>query len=251
MKKSLMSILILIISSIPALAGVQQLFDSANRYYSENEFQRATELYEEIIAEGVSSPELYFNLGNAYYRSNSLSKAILNYERALKLAPGDTDILFNLEIARAHLTDRIEEIPKFFLYKWVDFLASVYSSDGWAWLSIGLLLMFLVAAALFIFSRSVDLRKIMLVAGIFFLLLTLIAGALSRKQMKIILDSSHAIIVSPMVVIKSSPDDNSTDLFILHEGTKVTLGEELGGWREIRIADGKNGWTRNQHFEVI
>lgn len=251
MKKFLMYILILIISSIPVLAGMQQVFDYANKHYSENDFQKAAELYEEVLNEGMASPELYFNLGNAYYRSNSLSKAILNYERALKLAPGDTDILFNLEIARAHLTDRIEEIPEFFLYAWINSFASVFSSDGWAWLSIALFLIFLLAVAVFIFSRSIGLRKIMLLAGIFFLLLTVTSGAFSHKQMKIIHNSSHAIIVSPMVVVKSSPDDNSADLFILHEGTKVTLGEELGQWREIRIADGKNGWTRSHHFEVI
>ena len=64
-------------------------------------------------------------------------------------------------------------------------------------------------------------------------------------------DKTSAVIVSPMVVVKSSPDENSSDIFILHEGTKVKVREELGQWLEIRIADGKQGWLPKNALEVI
>lgn len=50
---------------------------------------------------------------------------------------------------------------------------------------------------------------------------------------------------------KSSPNQNSTDLFILHEGTKVEISDRLNGWCEITIADGKKGWMECSTFETI
>ena len=55
---------------------------------------------------------------------------------------------------------------------------------------------------------------------------------------------SYAIIVSPSVTIKSSPDDSGTELFQLHEGTKVEIIDQLGEWKEIRLSDGNFGWLR-------
>jgi SH3-like domain-containing protein len=60
------------------------------------------------------------------------------------------------------------------------------------------------------------------------------------------LDTGHniALILSPSVTVKSSPDDSGTDIFQLHEGTRVIIVDELGDWREIRISDGNQGWVR-------
>ena len=61
----------------------------------------------------------------------------------------------------------------------------------------------------------------------------------------------EAIIFSPSVYVKSSPDKTSTDLFILHEGTKVKLLDEVGPWKKIRISDGNVGWLENKTIEII
>ena len=45
-----------------------------------------------------------------------------------------------------------------------------------------------------------------------------------------------------MVVVKSSPEPNSIDKLILHEGAKVQIDETLGQWHKVRIADGNTGW---------
>ncbi|MBZ0242213.1 MAG: SH3 domain-containing protein, partial [Bacteroidales bacterium] len=46
----------------------------------------------------------------------------------------------------------------------------------------------------------------------------------------------------PTITVKSSPSASSVDLFVLHEGTKVSLLDELDGWQKIRIANGSVGW---------
>jgi len=43
--------------------------------------------------------------------------------------------------------------------------------------------------------------------------------------------------------VKSSPDENGTTLFELHEGVRVRItGEAIDGWYPIELADGKEGW---------
>ena len=251
MRKLFSGITLFVLMVFPIMGNNQQLFDSANKHYSENEFEKAISLYEEILETGVTSPEVYFNLGNAYYRLNSLSGAILNYERALKLAPGDQDVAFNLEIANSHLKDRIEEIPEVFFIRWMNSLSAVLTSDQWAWLAIAAFIMLLTSAGLFVFSKSVSMRKTMFLSAFLSLILTLAFLFLSWKQMQIMNDKTAAVIVAPMVVVKSSPDENSADIFILHEGTKVYLREQIGPWREIRISDGKQGWLHENALEVI
>jgi SH3-like domain-containing protein len=52
--------------------------------------------------------------------------------------------------------------------------------------------------------------------------------------------------------VKSTPAQNGTDLFILHEGTKVTITDSsMKDWKEIRIADGKEGWIESNQVEEI
>ena len=61
----------------------------------------------------------------------------------------------------------------------------------------------------------------------------------------------EAIIFAPSVYIKSSPDNNATDLFILHEGTKIILMDHLNDWYEVKIQNGNVGWIQKNTFEVI
>ena len=54
----------------------------------------------------------------------------------------------------------------------------------------------------------------------------------------------QAIVMTPTVTVKSSPSETSVDLFVLHEGTKVTLLDEADGWHKIKIANGSVGWLQ-------
>jgi SH3-like domain-containing protein len=60
-----------------------------------------------------------------------------------------------------------------------------------------------------------------------------------------------AIIFSESVYVKSSPDDESTDLFILHEGTKVEVLDSVGQWNKIKLANGNIGWISKDTFKII
>jgi SH3-like domain-containing protein len=53
------------------------------------------------------------------------------------------------------------------------------------------------------------------------------------------------------VTVKSSPSENSIDLFVVHEGTKVKITDSVGDWYEIRIANGSVGWMKAASVKKI
>jgi SH3-like domain-containing protein len=71
------------------------------------------------------------------------------------------------------------------------------------------------------------------------------------KQYNNINALNQAIIFTPTVTVKSSPDEKGADKFVIHEGTKVILLDELNNWVKISIANGSNGWVEKQCFEII
>jgi SH3-like domain-containing protein len=64
--------------------------------------------------------------------------------------------------------------------------------------------------------------------------------------------ADNAIVMRPVVSVKSSPSgEASTDLFILHEGTKVKVLDSVGNWSNIELADGRQGWLSSKDMELI
>ena len=63
--------------------------------------------------------------------------------------------------------------------------------------------------------------------------------------------SQYGIILSPTVSVVSEPSLSGTEVFIIHEGTKVKINRSLDGWMEISLADGKTGWLKSDVLESI
>ncbi|RLD66875.1 MAG: hypothetical protein DRI95_05880 [Bacteroidetes bacterium] len=227
------------------------LIQEGNKAYTESEFEKAINNYEQVIKSGYSASELYYNLGNAYYRNLDYKSAILNYERALLLAPDDENIITNLEFSRNRIQDRIEEIPKFFLFKWVDTSVNIFSSKVWSIISITGFILFLVLAILFLFSRTIIIRKLAFLLSIiilFFAVLSFYGGLVQKKKLT---SHSQAIVFTSSVTVKSAPTSSGTDLFIIHEGLKVKILDSTEGWKEIQLSDGKIGWLPEETIVKI
>ncbi len=247
--KKFIILLWLVLTTISISAQTQ--IEQANQAYSESNFQKAAELYEKIISENGESAAIYYNLGNSYYRLNKTAASILNYERALLLDPGNKDIRFNLEIAKLKTVDKIEPIGNFFLTEWFNDIENLYSTNQWSYIAIFSFLLLIICLFLFFFSRIISLKKIGFFCGAAFLILSLFANICASHQKKKLTHRNTAIIFSPTTTIKSSPDSSGTDLFILHEGTKVNINNKLGNWNEIETADGNVGWIQSNEIEII
>jgi SH3-like domain-containing protein len=40
-------------------------------------------------------------------------------------------------------------------------------------------------------------------------------------------------------------------VFMLHEGTKVDVLDQINDWKKIKIANGNVGWTQEENLEII
>ena len=244
-------VLILLVSLSSVTTSFAVTKTEADSAYARGEFQQAIKDYEALLKQGASA-DLYYNLGNAYYRSENITRAVLNYERALLLSPGDRDIRFNLQIAQAKTIDKIVPESEMFFFTWYRALVNLMSVDGWASVALVSLALVIILLLVYLFSERIWLRKVGFFGGILMLLLFVLSNIFAWQQKQNLLFRKGAIVMTPTISVKSTPASNGTDLFILHEGTKVVITDSsMKDWREIRIADGKEGWIESKHLEEI
>lgn len=227
------------------------LWEAGNQAYIDGDFEAAVAAYHSIENRGYSSARLYYNMGNAYYKQGQIGRAILYYNRALVLAPSMDDAQYNLEIAEAQTKDKIAVVPEFFLNRWMRTLRSSISCSAWSIMSVlffGVVLLFVL---IFLLGSRIRVRKAGFYGAVVALLLFVVVTLFGISARNTIIDRPGAIVMSSAISVKSSPDRAATDLFVLHEGTKVEISSEIDGWCEVTIADGKKGWTESGHLERI
>lgn len=250
-------IAVLLLAGAPAtgLAAdgyVDSLYRSANDSYAAGNWQDAVESYSSVESLGLESAALYCNLGNAWYKAGDVAKAILYYERALKLDPSYSDARYNMTVVSDYIQDRIEPVPEFILKTWARNLCYALDSDAWAVAGLVFLAVVAVSLLLLFLSASMAWRRTGFFAAIVFFLFSLTSLSCAFWQKADYSRKDGAIIMAPVVSVKSSPSSEaSTDLFILHEGTKVLILDEVGDWRNIELADGRQGWMQSADMEII
>ena len=220
-------------------------------YFTAGSYKEALQIWTDIYNTGYRSANLDYNIGNAYYKLNNIPLAILFYERAYLLKPADENINYNLQIARTLIVDRFQEIPELFFIKWYNFVSLFLSTNTWAKISITSFIIFLLLLSLYFYSSRYRHKVIGFWLGVFFIVLSLTSLAFTIRNKSLVYDSHKAIISSPIVNGKSSPDKSGNDIFVLHEGTKVTVEDEVGEWSEIRLSDGNKGWVPLNSIIII
>jgi len=223
----------------------------ANDLYIKGDFSSAAKQYEKILSTEGVAPELYMNLGNAYYKTNELGRSILNYERALRLSPMYDDARFNLEVAQLKVVDNNVQSSNYFIGRWIQSLMKLLNSNYWFYLSFSVFFIALIFAFVFVFGPTRVVRKVsfysaVILIGISFVSL-IFAGVLKDQ----LINHREAIVMTGVISVKSSPDKSGTDLFQLHEGTKVTVKSTLGNWDEIMLGNGNVGWVEQSTIEKI
>jgi SH3-like domain-containing protein len=52
-------------------------------------------------------------------------------------------------------------------------------------------------------------------------------------------------------MVKSSPQEEGTNMFEINEGLKVEILDSLNNWYNIRLADGKQGWIVKESVKKL
>jgi uncharacterized protein YgiM (DUF1202 family) len=110
----------------------------------------------------------------------------------------------------------------------------------------------LVAITMYLFSKKIVWKKVGFIAALFMLFICVLANVFASTQKTEIQKHESAIIMAPSVTVKSTPNEGGTDLFIIHEGRKVTIKDNtMKDWKEIQLEDGNAGWVPTSVIEVI
>jgi tetratricopeptide (TPR) repeat protein len=223
----------------------------ANEFYQNKNFSEAINNYDAILKQGLVSPELYYNLGNAYFRNGELGKAILYYEKTLKLSPNDDDANYNLLIAKARTVDNIKEVPRLFIFNWWETILTAFSTSGWLLMIFVFYILFLSSASIYFFLKRIHVQKFAFIFGLVNLFVMIITIILFTASLNRETADNYGILIKSVETAKISPGMNSNDAFVIHEGIKFEIEDELDNWAKIKLTDGKVGWLPKNSFENI
>lgn len=230
---------------------VEKYWSDAAAAYTAGDYASALENYKNIESFSLCSDELYYNIGNCHYKMGDNSRAILYYEKCLKINPSHKDALNNVTLARQFTLDKIEVVPDFILVQWLEDIMFSCSADAWAWIALGFGLLVVILLLGFKFLPALGARKASFVFACIFFALTLGAVSFSLCEKADAMHYDEAIMIQPVSSVKSSPGDAGKSIFVLHEGTKVEVLDNLGDWTLIQISDGRQGWAESSSMELI
>lgn len=237
-----LSFTVVLLTTTVTSIGAQEL-QQANEAYLSGDYTTAIARYEQLIADGYCSPELYSNLGAAYYRDHQRGWAIVNYERSLLLDPTDRPTRESLSFVQAQNTDQVELLPQVLLrnrlYKTTDML------DARAWRR-AVLIVLLLLCTLFVVRRmsatSAARRwlSVLLTAVSLLFIFTAVQAWVAQHR---ITHVDRVVVIQSEAPVHAAPGSGSTLLTVLHEGTEAKGLESDEGWQCVRIDDGTVGWV--------
>ena len=249
MKKMLC--LVITLGSLVVYGQNTELFEQASAAYNEGKYDKAIEDYLEIIANGEHSSALYYNLGNCYYKLNQIAPSIYYYEKALLLNPGDKEIKNNLVYAQQMTIDAIEAAPESGLTRIYNSFIGLLSFDQWAYLAVSMVVLFVLCYLAYYFLRYSSHKRMSFIASIASLIVAIISVSFAFVQYKSYNSEQPAIVFAQECLVKSEPNNRSSEVFLLHEGTKVKVLDELEDFKKIELADGKIGWVHQDEIKML
>ncbi|WP_299249109.1 tetratricopeptide repeat protein [uncultured Lacinutrix sp.] len=247
--KNILYILLFFIGSLSAQN--EKIFDQANALYNEGKYAEAIDRYEVILNTDKHSAELYFNIANAHYKLNNIAPSVYYYEKALALKPKDKDIQGNLAFANNMRIDAIDNLPEVGLTRFVKKATNTLSFDGWAKLSIGLVVMFVLFYLLYYFTFGTGKKRFYFVTSTLSVVLALVALVFTFYSYSLAQKNNPAIIFAKESKVKSEPNLRSDEAFVLHEGTKVQVLDTVKSWKKIKLNDGKTGWIQGEDLKLL
>ncbi len=226
------------------------LYAEGNLLYQREKYEEAIGCYRQILSLPYEAWEVYYNLGNAYYKTGAYSQAILAYERAGRLKPGQTDIQRNLALCRTKITDERETLPSFFLQDFWQRVVRIMPPNAWAGCLLGFTGGLLFCIICYYLSHNYNLRRTAFYGAsvLFAVALLALMACISARKARF---KPEAIIMVPQTEIKARPEAAAETRYLLHEGNKVEILDEIAPYCKIKMSDGNQGWISTADLERI
>ena len=244
-------VLFLLIIAAPGFAQNNALFEKANEAYNTGKYEVAINLYESILNNGEESAELYYNFANAHYKLNHIAPSIYNYEKALLLDPSDKTIENNLEFANNMVIDDIKEVPKAGLSNMITGAISSFGFNTWAWIAIIFAIVFAVLFLLYYFTVLSKWKRAYFASAMFAVVISVISVSFAFVAKNKVTNSDFAIVFSEEIRVRNEPNQRGTELFLLHDGTKVEILNTFQDWVQLELANGSTGWATKSSLKFL
>ncbi|WP_324024937.1 tetratricopeptide repeat protein [Maribacter sp. BPC-D8] len=243
--------LISLFSVLFCAAQNDKLFEQATEAYNAGEYEQAVTYYNDILSNGKHSTAVYYNLGNSYYKLNKIAESIYFYEKALLLSPNDKEIKTNLSYAQNMTIDAIDTMPETGLSKLYKNITGKLTFDQWAYVAISFMLLFVLLYIYFYNSSYSTRKRFTFIGSLLALFLCLISVLFAFIQRNDFDENQPAIIFAEESIVKSEPNNNSAEVFLIHAGTKVNVLDQLNDWNKIALSDGKTGWIQSNELKLL
>ena len=247
----------LLLFSLIAAAGplhaspIDDLAQQGDIAYRNGDYLSAIDSYSRVLASGYTSGPLLFNLGNAHFKAGHLGSAVLYYERAHRAMPHNKDVRYNLDLARTRTVDRIQSPPRLPIWDLLDWARDLVNPKVTALAAWVIALLAAVSFMLMLLVRQPGWMRFLRITTISISALFVLTIAFVGLRIAADHRDPGAIVMADEVDVHTAPDPTSLTTFTLHEGTKVVVVKELSDWREVRLADGRQGWLPAKACEVI
>jgi len=242
---------VVLLSGMAKAQRPDSLFSQAQRAYDNGNFPVAIQLYQKILGQNRESASLHYNLGNAYFKDNQLGEAILHYEKARRLHPRDEDIAYNLKVAKARIRDRITPPESSIFMTIFNGIKYWLNLSELGWTTVLLFLLFSIAFAAWRLISTSRVKTIAGYAAVIIALIFLLAAPLLLSRTLETYNEVYGIVLNPEVNVHSAPQSASTEVFVIHEGTRVQVEEQRPDWYQIKLVDGKEGWVSTNTIGII
>jgi len=240
-------VLLTVLCSSAARAGeVSHAFVDGIKFYNEKQYALAVAEFKKIANAGIRNGKLFYNIANAYLKDGDIGNAVLWYQRALRYMPEDPDLNFNLQYARSLVKDQPEDRQNpilQILFFWKD----MFSRTAIQWIALVSNLLFWGLTALKRIYRSGAL-KLPAVAALIVMIVFTLTSLYQFYEEKYV---KFAVVLPAKVSIRSGLTPDSTELFVLHSGSKVRVDKQQSGHCRIRFSDEKIGWIDADDIGLI
>lgn len=264
---SVMFVMAAVMTSMTSAFGGK--LDEAAAAYGAGKYDEALRLYDEVEqSQGVSS-QLLYNKGQAYTKSGNLGEAMLCYRRALRLDPSNSNARHNA----AYIAERVAEANKAelkekqksvlpdegsFFTNLKRLVTGRVCADTWSTLAGIAFVLFCLCAAIYVFTKTVLLRKIGFFGGgallglcIIFLIFGFMgAAAFNDHDEGVVTEYKAELLADPAASAKKTGGTitRGTVMKVL-DTHKSGNGKEV--WYKVRLNDDFVGWLPEGSFDII
>ena len=104
---------------------------------------------------------------------------------------------------------------------------------------------------LYLWNKAPVIKRTFFVSTLVLGLLLIGSLFIAVVKSSITAETTYGILFDEKIEVWAEPNSRAEILFLLHEGTKVQMLDQLQEWQKIRIANGSEGWIKNPKIRSL